>query len=112
VTTLIAIASRVSNGVLYGMDTPYGHPASGFESSIAALTRGQLVTQHQQLILHETARPSFCPVMSTPKCTARQIEAALAGLQAGGQTAASDASIAGRHPTTIYLVDKPGAAKP
>ena len=129
-----AIADRVSTGVLYGRDTPYGHPTSGREVAIAALTRDELGAHHQRLFLHR--RPTFILVGDIDADDAvRQLEAAFGdwgedsvtrggplppgggGLGRGGSSPSPTAVGEGwgegspAQPTTIYLVDKPGAAQ-
>ncbi|HWO72891.1 MAG TPA: insulinase family protein, partial [Dehalococcoidia bacterium] len=46
-----AIAERVANALLYGPDTPYGHPLSGREEAVAAFGRSDTVAHHERLIL-------------------------------------------------------------
>jgi zinc protease len=116
-----AIADRVSSGVLYGSDSPYGHPIGGREDSIAALLRNELVAQHERVFVG--ARPTFILVGDVdPDAAARQIEAAFSTISAEagngrGETIApspltGEGGGAGEpHSTTIYLVDKPGAAQ-
>ncbi len=105
-----AIASRVSNGILYGIDTPYGHPTGGLEASIAALGRDQLVAQHQRIIRHQ--RPTVILVGDVdPDAIGHQIETALGAWQGDEQQEGPVGIPATRRPSTIYLVDKPGAAQ-
>ncbi len=118
-----AIAGRVSTGVLYGRDTPYGHPTSGRESSIAALVRNELVGQHEQAF--RRGRPTVVLVGEVETdSVARQLEAALSAwantpsplMEGGKEREPPHLPIEGsdwskRAPTTIYLVDKPGAAQ-
>ena len=108
-----AIADRVSTGVLYGPDSPYGHPIGGREESLAALLRNELVAQHERVFVR--GRPTFILVGDVDaESAARQIEAALqtpspsTGEGWGGGDSAGEPQ---PHPTTIYLVDKPGAAQ-
>src|SRR5438046_3626346 len=76
-----AIADRVSTGVLYGRDTPYGHPSSGREDSIAALLRTELVAHHERALVG--ARPTFLIVGDVdPDALARQLEAAFSQFRA------------------------------
>ncbi len=105
-----AIADRVENGLLYGRDAPHGHPISGREDSVAAFTRDELVAQHQRLYVG--SRPTFLVVgdVDTDE-VAKQLEAAFGSQPfASAAPAAVDAN-ASRQPSTIYLVDKPGAAQ-
>jgi predicted Zn-dependent peptidase len=108
-----AIADRVGTGVLYGRDTPYGHPASGREDSVAALTRDALVTQHERIF--RRGRPTFMVVGDVrPDEVAHQLESAFAdwiSSSAADGNGTGHSSEAERRPSTIYLVDKPGAAQ-
>ncbi len=105
-----AIANRVENCLLYGLDTPHGHPISGREDSISALTREELVQQHDRLILQ--GRPTFMVVGDIDaEAAASQIEAAFGGWRFEETVPEASQSDAGRQSTTIYLVDKPGAAQ-
>ncbi|HEY3115774.1 MAG TPA: pitrilysin family protein [Chloroflexota bacterium] len=115
-----AIAGRVSTGVLYGRDTPYGHPSSGRESSVATMVRDELISQHQRAFRH--GRPTVVLVGDVDTdSVARQLESALGAWQelpsptanANGTPSPSTGEGWGGSltPTTIYLVDKPGAAQ-
>ena len=113
-----AIADRVSTGLLYGRETPYGHPASGREASIASLARQALIDQHQGVF--RQGRPTFILVGDIDSDeVARQLERAFDDWKAAGTPTPpqgagwgeGSASQPERQPTTIYLVDKPGAAQ-
>jgi zinc protease len=107
-----AISDRVTTGVLYGRDTAYGHPASGEEASIERITRDTLRDQHARSIGH--LRPTFVVVGDVdPDAAARQLETALAGWRLPDQPPPAPPAVdgPGPRPTTIYLVDKPGAAQ-
>lgn len=103
-----AITERVSTGLLFGRDSAHGHPISGREDSIAAITRDEIVAQHAQVLLG--VRPTFLIVGDIDGDeVARQLETAFAGLKGAADTAPSEAVTGERSATTIYLVDKPGA---
>ena len=105
-----AVAERVANGLLFGRETPHGHPISGREEAIAALARDDLVSQHERLFVN--ARPTFLVVgdVDTEK-VAKQLESAFSGWRKQEGGAARVDATAQREPTRIYLVDKPGAAQ-
>ena len=105
-----SIAERVSNGLLYGRDTPHGHPISGREAAVERLGQADAVAQHRRQFLD--SRPTFLVVGDVDADTvAKDLEQAF-----NGWSTASDGS-AGldvgpqRSASTIYLVDKPGAAQ-
>jgi zinc protease len=105
-----AIADRVANGLLYGSDTPQGHPVGGREASISLLGRDDLVSHHASAFIG--ARPTLVVVGDiAAEQVARQVEAALGGWRGGGAPMGDPIDGAVRKPTAIYLVDKPGAAQ-
>jgi zinc protease len=113
-----AISERVANGLLYGRETPQGHPISGREESVASATRDDVVAHHQRLILHR--RPTFLVVGDVEAEEAiHEVEKAFAGFgvavaetpfisQGQGE---HDPSLPVRGQSVIYVVDKPGAAQ-
>jgi zinc protease len=105
-----AIADRVENGLLYGRDTPHGHPISGREESIASFTRDDLVAQHQGLFT--AGRPTFLVVgdVQTEE-VARQLEGAFGSHAFASVPPPAVTADTARQPSTIYLVDKPAAAQ-
>ncbi len=104
-----AIAGRLENGLLFGAETPHGHPISGREAAVAAFGRDELIALHAAVM--GGARPTFLVVGDIDAETvARQLEEAFAGWPAAAAVS-TPASEAERAPTSIYLVDKPGAAQ-
>ena len=105
-----AIAGRVENALLFGRDTAHGHPIMGSEESVAALARSDLVAHHERQYLR--GRPTFVVVGDIAADeVARQLEGAFGGWQAQESPQADGAVPVGPTATTIYLVDKPGAAQ-
>jgi zinc protease len=105
-----AISARVEVGLLFGRDTPHGHPMIGREASIGALSRDELVAAHDANLL--AARPTFIVVGDvSADAVAKQIEAEFGGWAGGGSVAPPAVAGVERERTTIYLVDKPGAAQ-
>jgi zinc protease len=105
-----AIADRVENALLYGRDTPHGHPVGGREESVAAFSRDEIVSLHERQYLG--VRPTVLIVGDIGVDeVAKQLEAAFAGWQPAQPPAlpAVEAELAPA--STIYLVDKPGAAQ-
>ncbi|HZJ01672.1 MAG TPA: pitrilysin family protein [Gemmatimonadaceae bacterium] len=105
-----AIADQAYAAILYGGSHPYGHNLLGTEASITGMTPADVQSFY---------RTNFIPNNSTlivvGDVTADQVEkkiSALLGSWQRGNVSSfqfSDAPKAG--PTTVYLIDKPGAAQ-
>ncbi len=105
-----AIADRVENGLLYGRDSPHGHPVGGREASVAAFARDEIVAVHERQMLK--GRPTFVVVGDiSAEEAAHQLEAAFAGWPATQAPAQPAVTATGLESATVYLVDKPGAAQ-
>jgi zinc protease len=104
-----AIAERVSTGLLFGRETAHGHPISGREAAVEAVTRDEIVGHYARIFAG--TKPTFLVVGDVETETvAKQIEAAFGGLKASAAAEERPAE-AQRERTTLYLVDKPGAAQ-
>ena len=104
-----AIASRVFPRVLYGDAHPIGQ--SPTEQTIKAITRADVVDFHQRYFKPGRALVTVVGDI-TPDAVRPVIEKALANWPAGGERPAfSFPPLQTPKPTTIYLVDKPGAAQ-
>jgi predicted Zn-dependent peptidase len=103
------IASRVYPRVLYGTEHPYGRFTT--EESIKAITRDDVVNFHQTFF--KPGRTLVTVVGDVkPDAVKAAVEKALAAWPRGGERPAFDYPPAPeRDKTTIYLVDKPGAAQ-
>ena len=104
-----AVASRVFPKVLYGTAHPYGQMAT--EVSYKAITRDDVAAFQKTYF-----QPGRALVVVTgdvkPAAAKSVVEKALAGWPAGGgKPAFSYPALPGSPATTIYLVDKPGAAQ-
>jgi zinc protease len=104
-----SIASRVFPKVLYGTEHPFGQLVT--EDTLKAITRDDVVAFHKNYF--QPGRSAIVVVgdvtMATVKAT---VEKALAGWPAGGSKPTfSYPPVPAAKPTTIYLVDKPGAAQ-
>lgn len=103
------IGSRVYSRVLYGADHPFGRTAT--EATVKAVTREDVVAFHAEYFKPGRAIVTVVGdvAASTVKAT---LDKALAGWKAGGEKPifSYPAPPAGKS-TTIYLVDKPGAAQ-
>jgi len=104
-----AVASRVFPKVLYGEAHPYG--AMTTEDSLRAITRDNAAAFHRAYF-----QPGRAVIVVTGDVNAATVKAtiekALAAWPPGGNRPAfSYPALAPRPATTIYLVDKPGAAQ-
>ena len=104
-----AIAARVFPRILYGSAHPFGQAAT--EESVKAITRDDIVAFHQAYFRPGRALVTVVGDVSTPAAKA-EVERALAKWPAGGDKPAfTYPALPARRPSTIYLVDKPGAAQ-
>lgn len=104
-----SIAERVFPRVLYGSAHPFGQNVT--EESYKAITRDDVVAFHKTYF-----QPGRALIMVSgdvnPAAVKATIEKALANWSAGGSKPAfSYPELPERRATTIYLVDKPGAAQ-
>jgi zinc protease len=104
-----SVAARVFPRVLYGTAHPYG--AMTTEASLKAITRDDVVAFYKAY-----CQPGRAVIVVTGDVKVADVKAAiekaLAGWTAGGSRPAFDyPAVPGKRPTTIYLVDKPGAAQ-
>jgi zinc protease len=104
-----SIASRVFPRVLYSDQHPYGRTVS--EASIKAITRDDIVEFHETYFKPGRALVTVVGDVRTPAVKAT-VEKALSSWAAGGDKPAFTYPTAPTPKgTTIYLVDKPGAAQ-
>jgi zinc protease len=106
-----AIASQVYASLLYGPDHPYGHPQNGTEASLSGFTADDFRTFHSTYY-----RPNNSTLIVVgdvkPDAIVAQLEKAFTGWTAATvPQVAVDAKPVARDHTTIYLVDRPGAAQ-
>jgi zinc protease len=104
-----AIASRVFPKVVYGTGHPFGQLVT--EDSLKAITREDVVAFHKNYF--QPGRAAIVVVGDVTMATAKAaVEKALAAWPAGGaKPTFSYPTVPAATPTTIYLVDKPGAAQ-
>ena len=106
------MALRVFPKLLYGSDHPYGLPfsGSGYESGVAKITRDELVKFHQTWF-----KPNNATMVIAGDTTMAEIKPKLESLfkdwKQGATPAKKLSTVAGKTGTTIYLIDKPGAAQ-
>ena len=107
------IAEQVMPGLLFGLTSPYGHPSHGTEESVAAITTADLRRHYQSSFGPSGANLLVAGDASLDEVM-EQAAAAFGTWTGPDQDAASDSSafvLKNTAPTTLYLVDKPGAAQ-
>jgi len=105
-----AIASIAFPAIIYGSAHPYGAPAQGTEASVKALTTGDLQSYYQA-----NFRPNNATLIVVGDVTPGQVEQKINALFGSWQRADIPQINYSEPPksgtTTIYLIDKPGAAQ-
>lgn len=105
-----AIASLVYPTILYGKDNPYGRSPVGTETSVTAMTAADL-----SAFYHSYFAPNGATLIAVGDVTPAEVErkvSALFGKWARKTVPAVDVGAGLAAPvTTIYLIDKPGAAQ-
>ncbi len=104
-----AVAGRVFPKIVYGADHPFGQIVT--ENTLKAITRDDVVAFHKAYF--QPGRAAIVVVGDiTPASARATVEKALAAWPAGGSKPTfSYPPLPAKAPTTIYLVDKPGAAQ-
>jgi zinc protease len=104
-----AIANRVFPRIVYGNEHPYGRVVT--EDTLKGVTRGDIVAFHKAY--YQPGRALVTVVGDTTTAAAKPIiEKALAAWTRGGEKPSfTFPAVAEPKATTIFLVDKPGAAQ-
>lgn len=104
-----SIAGRVYPRLLYGPNHPYGQYVT--EDSLKAITRDEIAAFAKAYF--QPGRALICVVGDVKAAAIKtEVEAAFAAwTKAGEKPAFQYPSLPATHPTTIYLVDKAGAAQ-
>ncbi len=108
----VGMALRVFPKLLYGSSHPYGLPfsGSGYEDGVAKLTRDDLVKFHTTWF-----KPDNATMIVVGNTTLAEIKPKLEALfkdwKKGSAPAKKLSTVAGKNATTIYILDKPGAAQ-
>jgi len=111
-----ALAGRISTGLIYGMESSYGHPLSGTEDAVGAFTREDLVGFFLGNYSPENTTLVVVGDISLEEITKLAEEhlgnwkplskrSDVAGTIEDGTNSSRPAA------TTMYLMDKPGAAQ-
>ena len=112
-------AEQLIPGLIFGRESRYGHPTIGTEESVAAFTREQLAGYYRDCYDPAAANLLVVGDVSLDDAVAQAAAvlgdwanpAAAAGKESAGSGATAGAGGDREQPTTIYLVDKPGAAQ-
>jgi zinc protease len=107
----VLLASVAVNQLLYGIDHPYGRPPFASAKTLASLTRDEI----EQFYRHHI-RPQDSGVIAVGDITMEELTTALEKVLGGWKSVSAeggDLSPAMAHlkPTSLILVDKPGAAQ-
>jgi zinc protease len=104
----INLAQRLMPGLMYGREHGYGKPATGFEASVAGLSRADLQQWHAAWF-----RPGNATLVVTGDVTLAQLmpelEASFGRWQPGSVPAKRLATVPATAGKRIFLVDKPDA---
>ena len=105
-----AIASLVYPTILYGKDNPYGRSVVGTETSVGAMTAADLSAFYRSYFA-----PNGATLIAVGDVTPAEVERKVSALFGGWPRKAVPAVKVGAGlvapVTTIYLIDKPGAAQ-
>ena len=105
-----AIANLVFPAILYGNAHPYGSPLIGTEATVTPLTTADLQSYYQA-----NFKPNNATLIVVGDVNPNQVEQKISSLLGGWQRGDVPQLTYGEPPkssaTTIYLVDKPGAAQ-
>lgn len=105
-----AIADQAYASILYGSSHPYGHNLIGTEASVTGMTTADLQSFYKTNFL-----PNNSTLIVVGDVTPDQIEKKIKALFGGWERGSSTRYTFGAAPkgatTTVYLIDKPGAAQ-
>ncbi len=112
------VAEIITPGLVFSKDSGYGHPIHGTESAIASLTRDDLVRQFKEAYGPEGSTLLVAGDVTLEEVV-KQAQEALGGWtadaavrsSANGKGSEAQVSPKAEKTTTIFLVDKPGAAQ-
>lgn len=108
-----ALAGQVAPGLLYGRESAYGHPLNGTEEAIEVISRDDMVGYFQGNYGPESATLAVVGDVSLEEAV-KLAEEHLGGWKGRGQKAGTleeATDFSGPKSTTLYLMDKPGAAQ-
>ena len=105
-----AIASQAYASILYGSEHPYGHSLIGNESSVNAISVADLQSYYRSNFLPNGATLIIVGDVN-PAQIERKIQQIFGGWQRGAVTPFTFGAAPKAEATTVYLIDKPGAAQ-
>ncbi len=104
------LANLAADALLYGEQHPYGRPDMGNEKSLKAITHDDIARYYETHFRPNQSSLIVVGDVTVDEMT-RQLEAALAAWKPGRATPVEYPQPATIMPTTVTLVDKPGAAQ-
>ena len=104
------IADQAYAAILYGSSHPYGHNLLGTEASITAMSTADLQSFYRTNFLPNNATLIVVGDI-TPAQAEQKISALLGSWQRGTVTPMTPGDAPKGGSTTVYLIDKPGAAQ-
>jgi zinc protease len=105
-----AIADQAYAAILYGGQHPYGHNLLGTEASITGMSTADLQSFYKSNFVPNNSTLIIVGDV-TPAQIEKKIAAAFGGWQKGSVTPFTFTNAPKAGPTTVYLIDKPGAAQ-
>ena len=103
------VAEQLMSGLVFDRDSGYGHPLSGTEKSIGALTRSDLIHQFTRDYVPRSANLIVVGDVSIEEVVQRA-EAVFGGWKGGDPSANGRVLVEPSNgAATLYLVDRPGA---
>lgn len=105
-----AIASQAYASILYGSEHPYGHSLIGNEGSVNAISVADLKAYYRSNFLPNNATLIIVGDVK-PAQIERKINAIFGSWQRGSVTPFTFGAAPKAEATTVYLIDKPGAAQ-
>jgi zinc protease len=104
-----ALVARIRPMLVFGRTHPYGRPPSGLPSTVASITRDDVVKAHAGWWKPGSSAVVFAGDISLDG--AKQLTQKYLGAWSGGSAPAVDIPAAQPAPAGIYLVDRPDAAQ-
>ncbi len=105
-----SIASVLFDRTLYGEEHPYGHPSIGDETSIRSMETSDLQSWHRNTI-HPGNAVAIAAGDITMNDLRHRLEVLFGSWEGNRAETPVEPELAAATATTIYLVDKPGAAQ-